>query len=91
MMDPFGRLLILICLWGIMRFLFDQERDRKMTERALRGTDDKHHKYRPDQVDIKCKDLERLLLSWHRMFPYGDYMDLDCDFLRQEQSPITVT
>ena len=39
MLDPFERLLILFCLWGLMRFLFDRERDLIMTERALRGTD----------------------------------------------------
>ena len=38
MIDPFGRLLILFC-WGLMRFLFDRERDLIMTERALRVTD----------------------------------------------------
>ena len=45
MIDPFERLLILFCLWGLMRFLFDRERDLIATERALRGTDT-HRGYR---------------------------------------------
>ena len=46
MLDPFERLLILFCLWGLMRFLFDRERDLIMTERALRGTDTHRRGYR---------------------------------------------